>query len=83
MADDGQQPAHMTQRQPNQGEWTGQPPSHPQIPPQNPVSRREGSSQHGNRQVENQDPRQDDVHQEGVGGPFNPLVIKWEHAQGR
>ena len=83
MADDGQQPAHMTQRQPNQGEWTGPRPSHQQIPLRNPEWRREGDSQHGNPQVENQDPRQDGVLKQGVGGPFNPLVIKWEHTQGR
>ncbi len=87
MADHDEQLAHMTQRQPNQDEWRGPRSSHQQIPrgPNEPRSReprREGNSQHGNPQVENQDPRQGDVLRENVGAPFNPLVIKW-HTQGR
>jgi hypothetical protein len=81
MADDGQQRADMTQPQPNQGEWTGPRPSHPQIPPRNPNPRREGTSQHGN-QVENQDSRQAGALDDDAGRPFNALVIKWEQSQG-
>ena len=80
MADEGQQRARMTQRQPNQGEWTGPRPSHQPTPGterRDPESRREGHSHHGNPQVENQDPRHDGLPGSDVGVPFNPLVIKW------
>ena len=85
MADEGQQPAQMTQRQPNQGEWTGPRPSHQPTPGndrRDPESRREGQSHHENPQVENQDSRHDRLPGNAVCVPFNPLVIKWQ-TQGR
>ena len=84
MVEHHDQLAHMTQPQPKQDEWTGLRSSHSQIPrsakeSRNQEPRREGHSQHGNSQVENQEPRQD----ENVAAPFNPLVIKWQYTQGR